>query len=337
MQEAEYQQQATLRQRQFNEQRQRQQSNFNPDNPMLGSTFTYQNQQETEVQVETYGAIIGFIVSITILLILLLVLEYFRNNGNQCGIPLLFWLEIFFVIALSRSIFNLNIIWIVRYRYNWRIPFYIGSFLFFTALLVAWIIYGYVLYFSPDNDCQSHSDTTFWLVVMILILFVGLFIMLVFFIILCCGPCLYFYLRDQQDSRRGALDNSQIPQVISNLSRTQFDPSRFTYENKCSICLCEYEKEDQLTQLKCDVRHYFHSDCIIGWIQQGNNVCPLCRQPIEDVDNLRAMMEGGDFESFLVRRDEQRSHSQGRSSRLNGSGCSQHSSRAGPPKREKGE
>ena len=143
---------------------------------------------------------------------------------------------------------------------------------------------------------------------MIIILFIGIFIILVYVIAICCGPCVYFYLRSQYNRRQGGLDEGQVGTVISRLSRTPFDPTRFAYDNKCSICLCEYEKDEELSQLKCDPRHYFHSDCIIGWIEQGNNVCPLCREPIEDIESLRAMMEGGDIESQVRQNDRIRRH-----------------------------
>ena len=94
------------------------------------------------------------------------------------------------------------------------------------------------------------------------------------------------------------LEDNEIPQVIEKLNRTPFDPNKFTYENQCKICLMDYEPEDELTQLKCDERHYFHSDCIIRWISEGKNNCPLCRKPIENVDELREMMEGGELSSF---------------------------------------
>jgi hypothetical protein len=68
----------------------------------------------------------------------------------------------------------------------------------------------------------------------------------------------------------------------------------------------DYELEDELTQLKCDPKHYFHSECIIKWIEGGHNICPFCREPIENVDELRAMMEGGEFE-YLIRRNDGRS------------------------------
>lgn len=35
-----------------------------------------------------------------------------------------------------------------------------------------------------------------------------------------------------------------------------------------------------VTQLACDQRHYFHTDCLESSIRQGNVQCPLCREPI---------------------------------------------------------
>ena len=71
--------------------------------------------------------------------------------------------------------------------------------------------------------------------------------------------------------------------------------------------MCEYEKDEQITQLKCDDKHYFHSDCIIEWIKNGHNKCPLCREPIENIDQIKeAMQEGGEYESLLQSYHEQR-------------------------------
>jgi hypothetical protein len=97
------------------------------------------------------------------------------------------------------------------------------------------------------------------------------------------------------------LEDSEIPQVIEKLNRTPFDPNKFKFENECKICLMEYEADDEITQLKCDERHYFHSDCIIRWISEGKNNCPLCRKPIENVNEIRDMMEGGEISVSSVR------------------------------------
>lgn len=102
---------------------------------------------------ETYAAITSFLIDISILLIIILITEISRRNSKGCGIPVILWIEIFFIIYLTKSTFGLNIIWILRTHYDYRIHFYIFTWLLFTAILVAWIIYGYIIYFSDDNDC----------------------------------------------------------------------------------------------------------------------------------------------------------------------------------------
>ncbi len=73
------------------------------------------------------------------------------------------------------------------------------------------------------------------------------------------------------------MSDDQVPEVIAGLNRQYFDPEVFKFENQCKICLMEYEKDDEITKLKCDERHYFHTECIIKWIEQGHNDCPFCR------------------------------------------------------------
>ena len=43
-----------------------------------------------------------------------------------------------------------------------------------------------------------------------------------------------------------------------------------------------------ITPLPCDVRHYFHTECIENWYnQQGREYCPLCKEEftLEQVDD----------------------------------------------------
>jgi E3 ubiquitin-protein ligase DOA10 len=70
--------------------------------------------------------------------------------------------------------------------------------------------------------------------------------------------------------------------VIQSLARTKFDAGVFTHDNNCPICMEEYLATDEVTQLKCDSRHYFHTACLEAWIEGGNNKCPLCRKPISE-------------------------------------------------------
>ena len=44
-------------------------------------------------------------------------------------------------------------------------------------------------------------------------------------------------------------------------------------DNVCSICLCEYEKNDDILLLPCG--HFFHDECVTSWTNQSVR-CPLC-------------------------------------------------------------
>ncbi|XP_010690739.1 uncharacterized protein LOC104904238 [Beta vulgaris subsp. vulgaris] len=44
----------------------------------------------------------------------------------------------------------------------------------------------------------------------------------------------------------------------------------------CSICLEEFESEQELANLHCS--HIFHGNCLVSWTVKGKNSCPLCRR-----------------------------------------------------------
>ncbi|KAJ4962666.1 hypothetical protein NE237_022605 [Protea cynaroides] len=51
----------------------------------------------------------------------------------------------------------------------------------------------------------------------------------------------------------------------------------------CSVCLVEFEKEDEVTQLsRCG--HVFHLCCIKSWVDRNRFTCPLCRCFLINVD-----------------------------------------------------
>jgi len=52
--------------------------------------------------------------------------------------------------------------------------------------------------------------------------------------------------------------------------------------HECSICILEYENNDDIVQLKCNPLHHFHDECIKPWLK-ANGKCPLCRMSLEDM------------------------------------------------------
>jgi hypothetical protein len=65
--------------------------------------------------------------------------------------------------------------------------------------------------------------------------------------------------------------------------KIKFDPEIFKHENLCSICLLEYNQENEITVLPCDARHYFHSECITQWLDRHGD-CPICKKVITAED-----------------------------------------------------
>lgn len=47
----------------------------------------------------------------------------------------------------------------------------------------------------------------------------------------------------------------------------------------CAICLGEYTEADEVAELGCDERHYFHATCLEDWIKRKPE-CPLCKKPL---------------------------------------------------------
>ena len=58
----------------------------------------------------------------------------------------------------------------------------------------------------------------------------------------------------------------------------QYTKRELSIEEKCTICLCEYEHDDHVRRLPC--MHLFHIDCVDRWLTQSKR-CPICRIDID--------------------------------------------------------
>lgn len=82
--------------------------------------------------------------------------------------------------------------------------------------------------------------------------------------------------------RIGQVKEKRVPaSIISSLPSVVYTEGMFNSEdkkeddnNKCSVCLCEYETGEELKGLPCT--HYFHDVCIEKWLGM-NESCPICR------------------------------------------------------------
>ena len=94
--------------------------------------------------------------------------------------------------------------------------------------------------------------------------------------------CFIGYLKMRRFMRnRSRISDST--RIIRSISRVKFSEELFgaiSDENECIICMMPFNEDDLITKLNCDGKHFYHTSCIEGWIKQGNNQCPVCRQII---------------------------------------------------------
>jgi len=78
----------------------------------------------------------------------------------------------------------------------------------------------------------------------------------------------------------------QSTTAAAHAAATTGSPSITTYaikrtptqtEERCSICMDPYINEDMLKVLPC--RHFFHSHCATGWLNDHNS-CPMCKRKV---------------------------------------------------------
>lgn len=83
----------------------------------------------------------------------IIIIEVAHANGNDCGIPIHLWLDIYCVIAIIGALIAANVIWMAYTKPHWAYDFEFWRRIIFAIIVAAWIIYGYILYFSDANNC----------------------------------------------------------------------------------------------------------------------------------------------------------------------------------------
>jgi hypothetical protein len=187
-------------------------------------------------------------VYLVILAILLGVLETSRKKSEGCGIPVFAWLEIWFSIVLTiPTVLSFSLCCAKSY-----IPAFlcwiIWSLWVMLLTAMSWLIYGWALWFSDDNDCGNHQDTNTAKVFMIIILILGLF----FMIFAICGivllPCAWCLVARTESESRDEIENQNwIANAIKErLSVTKEVPK----EGQCMICLEDFSTPDENGKIK---------------------------------------------------------------------------------------
>ena len=129
---------------------------------------------------------------LTCFLVFFFVLNHAKNNSEGCGIPVFTWLQVYFAITLLASIIFFPVLLCLKCTHPLK-AIALGMFLYLIVIitLASWVIYGYVLYFSDDNNCTDHYDTTVASVFMCIFMILGLIV--IASAVICCFaiPILY--------------------------------------------------------------------------------------------------------------------------------------------------
>ena len=123
---------------------------------VIGQQVEYEDIDEIEnqlIRARQYAILLNACIMIPILVVLILVCEITRRRGNHCGIPVQIWVELIFIILLVYVLLTLNELWIIRCNRRAVIPHALILGVLFLIVLSALTIWGYVIYFSDDNNC----------------------------------------------------------------------------------------------------------------------------------------------------------------------------------------
>eukprot|EP00826_Nyctotherus_ovalis_P021791 TRINITY_DN170_c0_g2_i1.p1 TRINITY_DN170_c0_g2~~TRINITY_DN170_c0_g2_i1.p1 ORF type:complete len:185 (-),score=35.38 TRINITY_DN170_c0_g2_i1:154-708(-) len=157
-----------------------------------------------------------------------------------------------------------------------------------------WLRLTYVIrYFQiPYSMCDKYYKTLFYLRLMMLIelleIIAFVFLLALVIFIISVGCCRAFcpnvieahsVLVAVSGLMGDGASAAAIKFVTDNLPKAKFDPDVHTSEKECSICIEEYVKGEEIAELPCDKRHYFHASCVMNWIKEAKKVsCPICRK-----------------------------------------------------------
>ena len=80
-------------------------------------------------------------------------------DESKCGIPVMAWLVVHISLFMANSVARLIMVLVIRHFSTYRVYYNIVSTMFINCLIVAWLIYGNILYYSEDNDCMEKPET----------------------------------------------------------------------------------------------------------------------------------------------------------------------------------
>lgn len=151
--------------------------------------------------------------------------------------------------------------------------------LFAPCLAAGWWVYTLTQMDKLSQHCYEPYPSYGLLVyfaLLVMIIPAAFLVLCALSLLVFCCPCITFLVVGNIMERR---EQAQLKdRVIEALPKVAFDPAKFR-EKTCVICMYDFETQEEITPLSCDIRHYFHTHCIKDWMRLKNQ-CPLCKKEI---------------------------------------------------------
>ena len=125
-------------------------------------------------------------------LVLMLILHFGRKV--DCGIPIVRWCVVYFLLLGLRSMANFAKILVVRRYYRYSNLYSIMSFIAIDGGFLLWLLYGNLLFYSEKNVCGDFEESRVLYNLMLVLLIIGYFQMLLYGLLLCCLPFILYVL-----------------------------------------------------------------------------------------------------------------------------------------------
>lgn len=130
---------------------------------------------------------------LSFVIIILVFVSIYGKDAN-CGIPIFQWNLVYFIILAARSLSHLFKIFLIRHRPQILGKYSLITFLIIDGTFLAWLIYGNVIFYSHDNNCDKHdSSHSLWTIMLVLII-IGYLQMLYYGLLILFLPCLIYLI-----------------------------------------------------------------------------------------------------------------------------------------------
>lgn len=75
-----------------------------------------------------------------------------------------------------------------------------------------------------------------------------------------------------------AMERSRRMHILGGLPTEKYSCENHKQLGECELCLVDYEFGDELLRLPC--MHFFHAGCVLPWLQQKSQTCPVCQTDV---------------------------------------------------------